>query len=221
MKNVMIVGSNRGIGLALVKEYAKCSKVTALCRKTSKELSAIDNIKIIEHADVSDTDNLEKIAKNLEGQKFDLLIHVSGIWRDDNLFDDVNWDYFTESFEINSIAPLKTVSAFKSLLNKNSKIGLMSSRMGSVEDNTSGNKYSYRMSKSALNCGGKGLSIDLKSEEISVAVLHPGYVQTDMTSGSGNITPKESAEGIKKVMDNLSLSNTGRFYHTNGEELPW
>jgi NAD(P)-dependent dehydrogenase (short-subunit alcohol dehydrogenase family) len=221
MKNVMIVGSNRGIGLALVKAYAQNAKVTALCRKTSKDLSAIDNINIIENADVSNTSSLDEIAKQLEGQEFDLLIHVSGIWRDDNLFDDVNWDYFTESFEVNSIAPLKTVSAFKSLLSKNSKIGLMSSRMGSVEDNTSGDKYSYRMSKSALNCAGKGLSIDLKNDGISVAVLHPGYVQTDMTSGSGNLTPKESAEGIKKVMDKLSMENTGRFYHTNGEQLPW
>ncbi len=221
MKKIMIVGSNRGIGLALTKEYAKDYEVTALCRKSSKDLDALDNVTVIEGADVSDVTSLEKIAAQLKGQSFDMLLHVSGIWRDDNLFSDVNWDHFTESFEVNAIAPLKTVNAFRHLLPKGSKIGLMSSRMGSIEDNTSGDKYSYRMSKCALNCAGKGLSIDLKSDGINVAVLHPGYVQTDMTNGSGHLTPKESAVGIMKVMESLDYKVSGHFFHSNGEELPW
>lgn len=221
MKNILIVGANRGIGLALVEEYQMAGdKVYALCRKSSKELEAINNIKIIEGAEVSDFNKLKNLANQIE-DKIDIMIHVSGIWRDDNLMTDVNWDHFSESFEINSIAPLKSVIAFKSCLNKGAKIGLMSSRMGSIEDNTSGGRYAYRMSKTALNSAGKSLSHDLKEDNMAVAILHPGFVQTDMTDGNGNLTPKESAQGLKKVMDNLTMNNSGEFFHSNGEILPW
>lgn len=222
MKNIIIVGSNRGIGLALVKKYAESGdKVYALCRESSKELEEIQGIDIIEETEVTDLSKLSGIAKKLDGVKFDILLHVSGIWRDDHLMEDANWDAFTESFEVNSVAPLKVVTLFKNHLAENAKIGLMSSRMGSIADNDSGGRYAYRMSKCALNCAGKSLSEDLKDSNIAVAILHPGYVKTDMTDGNGLLTPKESAEGLKKIMDNLSMKNTGEFYHTSGEKLPW
>lgn len=220
MKNVMIIGSNRGIGLALVKKYSDNGfKVIALCREASKELKEISNITIYENAEVTDIKSLKKISEKID--EIDIYLHVSGIWANDNFFNSPNWDELFCAFEVNSIAPLKAFHVFHKHLKKGSKIGFMSSRMGSIEDNTSGGRYAYRMSKAALNCAVKSLSIDLKNKEISVAALHPGFVQTDMTNGNGNLSPKQSAEGLFEVMNNLSIKNTGSFFHSNSENLPW
>ena len=222
MKNILIIGSNRGIGLALTKEYAKDNKVTALCRKSSDELKQIDSVNIIEDAEVTDEKKIFSISEKLGDLKFDTVIHVSGIWTNDNLFSEKpDWSALTKAFEVNSIAPLKTISIFKKNMKEGTKVGLVSSRMGSIEDNDSGSKYAYRMSKAALNAAGKGFAVDFKDDGISVAILHPGFVKTDMTDGKGNMTPKESAQGIIKVMENLSMNNTGEFWHANGEKLPW
>jgi NAD(P)-dependent dehydrogenase (short-subunit alcohol dehydrogenase family) len=122
-------------------------------------------------------------------------------------------------FEVNSIAPLKVVSQFSKHLGDGGKIGLLSSRMGSISDNTSGGRYSYRMSKCALNAAGKSLSLDLPGNPI--AILHPGYVKTDMTNNNGLIDTTESALGLFNVMENLNQESTGIFWHTNGERLRW
>jgi NAD(P)-dependent dehydrogenase (short-subunit alcohol dehydrogenase family) len=93
--------------------------------------------------------------------------------------------------------------------------------MGSIADNDSGGSYGYRMSKAALNAAGKSLSVDLKEEGHPVFLLHPGYVKTDMTNHTGYIDTNESAEGLYQVMKNKTLADTGTFWHTNGEPLPW
>jgi NAD(P)-dependent dehydrogenase (short-subunit alcohol dehydrogenase family) len=93
--------------------------------------------------------------------------------------------------------------------------------MGSIGDNTSGGSYGYRMSKSAVNAAGVSLAHDLGGRGVAVVILHPGYVKTDMTHGSGNVTPAESARDLLKRIDALTLETTGRFLHANGEQLPW
>jgi NAD(P)-dependent dehydrogenase (short-subunit alcohol dehydrogenase family) len=94
--------------------------------------------------------------------------------------------------------------------------------MGSIADNTSGSSYGYRMSKVALSMAGKSLAHDLKLRGIAVAILHPGLVQTRMTGfTSGGITPEESVKGLLARIDELTLENTGTFWHANGEVLPW
>ena len=93
--------------------------------------------------------------------------------------------------------------------------------MGSIDDNDSGGSYAYRMSKSAVNAAGKSLSIDLKPKGIAVAILHPGWVRTDMTGHGGLIDPDESAAGLIQRMEELTLETSGTFWHTNGEKLPW
>jgi len=124
-------------------------------------------------------------------------------------------------FEVNSLGPLLTTQALVKNLGEGSKVGIITSRMGSVADNDSGGSYGYRMSKSAVNAVGKSLSIDLKPQNIAVAILHPGYVRTDMTSHNGLLDTDQSASGLLDRMEQLTLENTGTFWHTNGDLLPW
>lgn len=219
--NVVIVGANRGIGL----EYCKQSKergdqVWALCRKPSKELQDL-GVNIVEGVDATDSDALINAADSLGTGSVDVLLHNAGIFRSESLAD-MNYETIIEQLVVNSVAPVKSVCALLPCLKSGAKIGLMTSRMGSIADNTeSGGCYGYRMSKAALNAAGKSLSIDLKPKNISVALLHPGYVKTDMTQGKGAITPQESVKGLIAVMDEVSIDTTGQFWHSNGETLPW
>lgn len=223
MGRVIIFGSNKGIGLALASIYSRDHDVYAVCRTVSSELNQLPVKQVFQNIDVTNAFALQELAGSLKDLSFDVLIHNAGIWLDDAIFSESpDFSKFTESFETNAIAPLKVVSRFAPLINQGGKIGLMSSLMGSMSDNTSGGRYGYRMSKAALNAAGKSMSIDLaESRRISVAVLHPGYVRTNMTGFNGLINPEEAAAGLKRVMDNLSLSNSGKFWHSNGESLNW
>ena len=101
------------------------------------------------------------------------------------------------------------------------KVALITSRMGSIADNSSGGSYGYRMSKAALNAAGRSLAIDLAARGIAVGLLHPGYVRTDMTGGSGNVEASEAAAMLVARIDELDAAKSGSFRHANGEELPW
>ncbi len=125
-------------------------------------------------------------------------------------------------FEVNALGPLRLTQALLTNLKQGSKVIIMTSRMGSIEDNTSGGSYGYRMSKVALSMAGKSLSVDLKSQGIAVAILHPGLVKTRMTGFTDSgITPEQAVKGLLARIDELNLENTGTFWHSNGEILPW
>ena len=125
-------------------------------------------------------------------------------------------------FEVNAIGPLRVTHALMDHLLPGAKVILMTSRMGSIDDNSSGGSYGYRMSKVALCMAGKSLAIDLKSQGIAVALLHPGLVRTRMTGFTAQgVTPEESVDGLLARIDNLNLENSGTFWHANGEILPW
>jgi NAD(P)-dependent dehydrogenase (short-subunit alcohol dehydrogenase family) len=119
------------------------------------------------------------------------------------------------------LGPLKLAKACASKLKKGAKYGIITSRMGSITDNTSGGQYGYRLSKAAANAVGKSLSEDFRSQGVTVLMLHPGYVKTDMTGGSGLIDTTESADGLFKILNEKGFENTGTFWHMNGEMLPW
>jgi NAD(P)-dependent dehydrogenase (short-subunit alcohol dehydrogenase family) len=130
-------------------------------------------------------------------------------------------DSFKSMFEVNSLGPLLTTQALVEHMSQGSKVGIITSRMGSIADNDSGGSYAYRMSKAAVNAAGKSLSIDLKPKGIAVAILHPGWVRTDMTGHGGLIDADESAKGLLDRMAELNIDNSGTFWHMNGEVLPW
>ncbi len=125
-------------------------------------------------------------------------------------------------FEVNALAPLRLVRALLDHLAAGAKVALMTSRMGSIDDNSSGGTYGYRMSKAALNMAGKSLAIDLKPRSIAVAILHPGLVRTRMVNFNPQaIPPEEAVRGLLARIDALTLENSDSFWHTNGELLPW
>jgi NAD(P)-dependent dehydrogenase (short-subunit alcohol dehydrogenase family) len=123
--------------------------------------------------------------------------------------------------EVNAYGPLRVTHELAPLLRRGSKVALITSRMGSIADNTSGGMYGYRMSKAALNAAGKSLAHDLAPLGIAVAILHPGYVKTDMTGGHGSVPPDDAARDLLRRIDELNLENTGTFWHANGSVLPW
>ncbi len=223
MATVLVTGANRGIGLQLCTQLVtRGMDVIGVCRQSSPGLAAL-NIDVIEEVDVSDPANLESLASQLSGRRIDWLINNAGIAGGISLneMDPQGIADAKRMFEVNSLGPLLTTHALLGCLGEGSKVGIITSRMGSIEDNDSGGSYAYRMSKSAVNAAGKSLSIDLKPRGIAVGILHPGWVRTDMTGHNGLIDTDESARGLLARMDELNLENTGTFWHTNGEILPW
>ncbi|WP_321372243.1 SDR family oxidoreductase [uncultured Desulfuromusa sp.] len=220
MKHVVITGANRGIGLALACHYqGENWNVTGVCRESSLELEKVAT-QIIEGIDITQEDNVERLKTQLKGQNIDLLINNAGLLQDEVL-GSINFDSLRLQMEINAFAPLRVSESLLPNLHRGSKIANITSRMGSISDNDSGGRYGYRASKAALNALGRSLAIDLKEQGIAVAQLHPGYVKTRMVNFGGMITPEESVAGLVRIIANLNLENTGSFWHSNGEELPW
>ena len=144
----------------------------------------------------------------------------AGILRPDKL-DSVDFDSMVEQYRVNTIGPLRVTRALLGNLTSGSTVGIVTSRVGSIEDNTSGNNYGYRCSKSAANMVGMNLHHDLSPRGITVLLLHPGYVRTDMTGGSGMTDADESARGLVERLTELGPDQSGTFWHAEGYELPW
>lgn len=220
MKTVLITGANRGIGFALVQEYlAQGWRVIAVCRKSSPELDAT-GAQVIAEIDVTSAQAIQNMLQTIAGAKIDLLINNAGILQHEQL-GDIDESTITQQFLVNAQAPLLVTEALLRNLNEGAKIAFITSRMGSIADNTSGGYYGYRMSKAALNAAAKSLSIDLKPRGIAVGILHPGYVQTAMVNFGGDISAAESAKRLSKRIAELNLQNSGGFWHSNGDKLPW
>lgn len=220
MANIVITGANRGIGLAFTQLYLdRGDQVWALCREASTELKAT-SAHIIEGVNVERFESLDEALAPLKDVAIDVLINNAGILRDESL-GKINIDTLREQYRVNAIAPLVLSDLLLPNLSKGSKIALITSRMGSIADNGSGGRYGYRMSKAALNAAGKSMSLDLKSKEIAVAILHPGYVQTGMVNFGGDVSAETSASRLMHRIDELNLENSGTFWHANGEVLPW
>jgi NAD(P)-dependent dehydrogenase (short-subunit alcohol dehydrogenase family) len=220
MATVVITGANRGIGLEFVKQYlAKGDKVIALCRNTSDELSQ-SGAKVVDKVDVGNPECLEKILPTLSDLKIDLLINNAGVLANETL-DDMSAATLEYQFRVNAMGPVIVTQMLRQQLVKGAKVAMITSRMGSVTDNTSGGYYGYRMSKAALNIAGVSLAHDLKDQDVAVALLHPGYVQTEMVNNSGDISAAVAVERLMQRIEELNLNNTGTFWHSNGEALLW
>jgi NAD(P)-dependent dehydrogenase (short-subunit alcohol dehydrogenase family) len=220
MANVIITGANRGMGLEFVKQYmAKGDTVYALCRNSSDELNK-SGAKIFDKVDVGNPECLDKFLPTLSDFKIDLLINNAGVLANESL-DDMSAATLEYQFRVNAMGPVMVTQMLKQQLVKGAKVAMITSRMGSVTDNTSGGYYGYRMSKAALNMAGVSLAHDLKEQEVAVALLHPGYVQTEMVNNSGDISAAVAVERLMQRIEELNMSNTGTFWHSNGEVLPW
>jgi NAD(P)-dependent dehydrogenase (short-subunit alcohol dehydrogenase family) len=222
-QTVLVTGSSRGIGLELCRQLnERGDRVIATCRRSTDALKALD-VEVFENVDVSDPKALNLLSDRLKGRRLDWLVNNAGILQSFG-FNDLDTNCIAnikKMFEVNSLGPLLATKSLVKHLDSGSKVGLITSRMGSISDNDSGGSYGYRMSKAAANAVGKSLAIDLKSQGIAVGILHPGYVRTEMTGHNGLMDVDESAIGLIDRMDNLNLTNTGSFWHTNGDLLSW
>ncbi|XP_037940371.1 C-factor-like [Teleopsis dalmanni] len=247
MNSILITGCNRGLGLGIVKELLLLPNVPkyifATCRDQSKakelqELAAKhSNIYILEIdlLKYSDYANLvQKVDEITKGEGLNVLFNNAGIAKWERSIDDIEAENLLSIYETNSVAPLLLAKAFVPLLKKASKanekkpMGLeraailnMSSRVGSIDDNTSGGLYSYRMSKAALNMATKSLSINLKEEKILCVTLHPGWVQTDMGGANAPLDVETSTKLLVQNVISFNEKHNGEFYQYDGKQLPW
>ncbi len=219
-KTVVITGANRGIGLSFAKHYRQQTcNVVAVCRAASTALKSLD-VEIIENIDVSQEASITELQHALANQSIDLLINNAGILRNE-ILGRVDYDSITRQFATNALGPLRVTEALLSGLSDGAKIAMITSRMGSIADNTSGGRYGYRMSKAALNMAAMSVAHDVAHRNIAVGIFHPGLVGTDMIGGHGDITPDQAAVRLADGIDALNMENSGGFWHSNGERLPW
>lgn len=227
-QTVFITGANRGIGLSLTELYLQQgAQVHATSRNLadSKELRALAsryNTLVLHELDVTDYQRVAQLASELPA--IDLLINNAGYYGPKGYgFGNTDIEEWRQVFEINTIAPLKLVENFYPLLQqgKAKKIACISSKVGSMTENTSGGGYIYRSSKAALNSVVKSLSNDLTDEGFTILALHPGWVRTEMGGPNALIDTQTSADGLAKVIEQSTQENSGQFINYDGTELPW
>mgnify|MGYP000134851711 FL=1 len=219
--NILITGANRGIGLALTQKYqARGDVVYAVCRKASPDLLALKNVHVIDGIDVTQDQDLITLQGALKNVTLNVFINNAGIMSEETL-GDINFSDVLQQFNVNAVGPLKTTQALLNNLESGSKVAIITSRMGSISDNGSGGWYGYRMSKSAVNSAAVSLAQDLKPRGISVVLLHPGFVQTDLVDQKGDISASQSAGNLIERISELTPKNSGSLVHANGETLPW
>lgn len=223
MSCVVVTGASRGIGFELCQYFSRQGhEVYAACRVASAELRQLSKpgINIIEGIDVSSDDGIVTLRNALAEKPVDILINNAGILISDSV-DQLAYADIQQQLQVNALGPLRVTEALLGNLKAGSKVAMITSRMGSIADNTSGGYYGYRMSKAALNAAGVSLARDLKPRGIAVVLLHPGFVQTDMVGFAGDISPAVAAERLAARINELTLENSGSFWHANGERLPW
>ncbi|GAB5482162.1 MAG: SDR family oxidoreductase [Parasphingorhabdus sp.] len=221
MGTVLITGANRGIGLEMAKQYADNGwDVIGTAREPEKatELNAINNAKTMQ-LDAADDDSVASFMNQLGDQPVDLYINNAGIFGPQE-FDRDGW---LELFNVNVVAPVKLANALKDNVAKSNdkKMVVISSQVGSIAENDSGEMMYYRSSKAAVNQAWKSLSNQWKDEGLTLTMMHPGWVQTDMGGPHADLTPQESVSGMREVIDNLDHAQTGMFHDYSGREIPW
>ena len=220
MAMVLVTGANRGIGLELCRQFrARSDTVIAVCRQQSPELEAL-GARIEAGIDVTSAADISTLVSRLRGTRLDTVVHNAGVLTPDALMS-LDSDAIRRQFEVNALAPLQLTVALLPSLQDGSKLAVVTSRMGSLNDNTSGGYYGYRMSKAAVNMAFVCLAIDLRSRKVAVGIIHPGYVRTRMTGGQGDVEPSHAARGILARIDALTLETSGGFWHANGQRLPF
>ena len=223
MAHALVTGSNRGIGLALVRQLlARGDSVTAVCRHSSRELGN-SGARVESGIDVTDELALHRLAERLAEERFDAVWLNAGILAQETLgaIDEAGFASLRRQFEVNALGPLRVVQALLPMLAPAAKLAIVTSRMGSIADNSSGGYYGYRASKAAVNAIGKSLAVDLAPRGVAVFLMHPGYVATDMVRGQGDISPAQAAERLTAKVDALGLAETGTFWHSDGSALAW
>ena len=232
MRTVLVTGASRGIGLEFCKQYAKQGWQVFACCRNPEQAVKLNNL-VTEYSyvkvykmDVIERSGIDALANQIKDSSIDLIIANAGVYGDSSGHGFGNLDYveWINTLETNVLGVVKVAEAFLPNLkrsNNNPCIAVLSSQMGSIDDNSSGGSILYRSSKAALNAAMKSLSIDCQNDNIGVLIFHPGWVKTDMGGPHALIDPETSVTGMVKQIGTFRMSQTGRFIKYDGTQLPW
>ncbi len=232
MNTVLITGANRGIGLEFATQYATAGWQVIACCRLPQQATALSQLAeqyknrfFIHQLDVRKFAEIDQLSQKLRDLPIDVLINNAGIYppAQNGEFGHINYEDWIETFKVNTLAPLKITEAMIEQVARSHRkiIATLTSKMGSIDDNQRGGSYIYRTSKTAVNMVGKSLAIDLQPRGIISILLHPGWVQTDMGGQGALITAKQSVTGMKKILDEITLADTGKFFAYDGQSIPW
>ncbi len=231
MPRVLITGANRGLGLEFARQYADAGwRVDATCRDPDRAEALADIARTaggrvaIHRLDVGDWDAIAALAADLGAVALDLLLNNAGVYGSQRkAFGDIDYESWLETLRINALAPMRMAQAFVEHVARSDerRMVFISSKMGSIAENTSGGSYIYRSSKAALNAVVKSLSIDLAGRGIVAVAFHPGWVRTDMGGPRAPLDPPESVAAMRGVIARLGAEDSGRFLNYDGAPIPW
>lgn len=221
MPTILITGASRGIGREFARQYeAGGWRVIATCRDPSK----YDLEGEVYPLDVTDPASIAALHGELNGEGIDLLVNNAGVHGPRGCdFGGIDYDAWEAALRVNLLGPLRVAEAFATMVERSNlkRMVFISTRMGSIEDNTSGGEYIYRSSKAALNMAVKSLAIDLSGRGIICLLFHPGWVKTDMGGPSAPVDAATSVAGMRTVIDRAEAADSGRFFNYDGKRLPW
>ena len=232
MGSVMVTGSNRGLGLEWVRQYAAAGwRVYATCRVPDQaddlqRLRSQNPNVSVHRLDVTEPDQVGQMAVQLGDSPLDVLINNAGIYRErwgKDQFGRIDYADWLDTFAVNTLGAMRVSEALvDSLARSERRLSVaISSHMGSIADIGAPNDYAYRSSKAALNAAMKGLSLDLARRGIGVLILHPGWVRTRMGGDQAPLAPSESVTGMRGLIDRFRQDLSGHFYRYDGTEIPW
>lgn len=229
MATVLITGTNRGIGLEFVRQHlGRGDTVLAACRDPSAaaELKALEGTGGLHplELDLGSDGSMAALARRLDGRAIDVLINNAGVYGPRAAaLGALEGEPWRDVMRVNCIAPLLLTQMLLENLRagEDRKLVFITSKMGSIADNSGGGSYIYRSSKAALNAAVKSLAIDLADDGFRAAVIHPGWVRTDMGGPNGLIDAAASVAGMMGVIDRLDRGKSGGFFNYDGEPIPW
>jgi NAD(P)-dependent dehydrogenase (short-subunit alcohol dehydrogenase family) len=225
MPRVLITGAGRGIGLEFVRQYAADGwSVIATCRDDSaaQELRRLAGEVKVEFLDMRDHEAVVTFHRRLGAAPLDLFIANAGMTRRDGFASAEDADGWVEVLDVNCVAPTFLAYSLAPLVAAaRGKMVAITSQMGSIADNSSGGWNAYRASKAALNAAWRSMGVEMAAQPIAIAMLHPGWVKTDMGGGGAPLSVSESVGGMRRVIDGLGRRDKGVFLNHRGQTLPW
>jgi NAD(P)-dependent dehydrogenase (short-subunit alcohol dehydrogenase family) len=222
MKNAVVTGANRGIGLELTRQLLDSGyNVHATYRSNKGGLEHIDSDKLsIYKLDVRDQMQISNIVQSVD--KIDLLINNAGVadgrWQS---ISEIDMEHALEVLNVNAVSPVLVTQQSLPKLANGSKVVMMSSLMGSISDCHSGRSYAYRASKTALNMFSMAMKNELDANGISLLIMHPGWVETDMGGPNAPLSTEESVSGIMQRIEEQDMSMSGRYVEFDGSPIEW